>query len=94
MQLRQAARAHDPQGPLAAAQPVGLHQAGQAEVVVGVQVGDQHEIEVQQAEARAQQLALGALAAVERASARRRGPRAWPRCRGRRSAPTRPCRSS
>ena len=64
-------RRTSPRGPtiaqraVPAPQAVRLQEPRQPEVVVAVQVGDQDQVEVDQPQAGAQQLALGALAAVD-----------------------------
>ena len=60
----QAGRPVDGERGLAPAQGEGLEHARQAQEVVGVEVGEEHLLEVHQAD-RAQELALRALAAVE-----------------------------
>ena len=50
---------------LAAAQVIGLEQPGQAEHVIGVVVAEEHDVEIDEPDLRAQQLPLRALAAVE-----------------------------
>ena len=64
VQRAQAGRAVDRQRLLAPAQAERLEQARQPEEVVGVEVADEDLLELEQAD-RAQELALGALAAVE-----------------------------
>src|SRR3954452_3439534 len=63
-ELGRAGRAVDGEGRVAVAQVEGLEHAGQPEPVVGVQVGEVAGLDVGQADG-AQELALGALAAVE-----------------------------
>ena len=58
-------RAVDRDRHLAAAERERLQHPGQPEVVVGVVVGEEDLAQVDQAERRAEQLALGALGAVE-----------------------------
>ena len=71
---------------LTAAQGEGLEHAGQAEHVIGVEVGEEDVLELDQAD-RAQELALGALAAVEQQpvapAAHERGRQAAARAGGR-----------
>ena len=50
---------------LAPAQVVGLEQPGQPEHVIGVVVAEEHDVEIDEPDLRAQQLPLRALAAVE-----------------------------
>ncbi len=64
-ELLQAGRAIDRQRQLAPPQGEGLQHPRQAEVVVGVVVRDEHFAQLDQADGRAQQLPLRALAAVE-----------------------------
>ncbi len=51
-------------GLLAAPELPGLEHAGQAQVVIGVQVGQQHGGDLIDADARAHELTLGAFAAI------------------------------
>ncbi len=84
-------RAVDRQRPLAPAQVERLQQPRQPEPVVGVEVGEEHLVEVGQPD-RADELALGALAAVEQdplAAAAHEQRRA---ARGARSGSSRRCR--
>ena len=60
----QAARAVDRQWPIASVQRVGVQQAGQPEPVIGVVVGEEDRIQIDQPD-RADELALGPLATVE-----------------------------
>src|SRR5690348_2055661 len=64
-EILQAARPVDRQRQLASPQREGLQHPGQAEVVVRVEVRDEHLGQLRKPDRRAQQLALGALAAVE-----------------------------
>ena len=76
---------------LAPAQVVGLEQPRQAEHVIGVVVAEEHDVEIDEPDLRAQQLALRALAAIEQdaiaaAPDQRRGGRAAGRRRRARGA--------
>ena len=60
-----ARRAYEKQFALTPAQPVGLEHSGETEEVVPMQVGKKDCVDVGEPEPRAQQLALGSLAAVD-----------------------------
>ena len=64
-QRLQPAGAVHAQGHLATAEGERLQHAGQPEIVVGVEMGDEDLLHVDEADARSQQLALGSLGAVE-----------------------------
>ena len=72
-QVAEAGGAVERQRHLATAEREGLQHAGQAEVVVGVEVRQEDVLEVDQADVRAEELSLGALAAVDRAAGRHPG---------------------
>ena len=90
-QLAQPPWTDDAQRPLSSTEPVRLHEARQAQDVVAVQVREEDHVDVDEPETRAQELPLGALAAVDEptiAAARDegRGRPARPRGDGRRRA--------
>ena len=90
-QVAQPGRPVDLEALLAPAQVVRLEQPGQPEHVIGVVVAEEHDVEIDEADLRAQQLALRALAAVEQdaiaaAPDQRRGGRAAGRRRRARGA--------
>ena len=72
----------------ATAQVVGLEQPGQPEHVIGVVVAEEHHVEIDEPDPGAQELALGAFAAVEQdalAAAPDQRRRGRAPCRGRRT---------
>ncbi len=86
------ARAVDGQRRLAPAERERLHQAGQPERVVGVEVREEDLVHVHEPDRRTQELALRPLAAVEKQSLAAAAQEQSPRARVARSVPSRTCR--
>ena len=91
-ELLQAGRPVDRQRQLAAAERERLQHPGQAEVVVGVEVRDEHLAQLDEADRGAQHLPLRALAAVEQQPLAAAAQRAAPRGRAGPSGPSPRCR--
>jgi hypothetical protein len=64
-ELDEPGRSEDGQGQLAPAEREGLQHPGEAQVMIGVEVGDEHLRQLDEAYGRAKQLPLGPLAAVD-----------------------------